>query len=126
LSPTIPIVIVFIARASGTVYDIRLSGDSRTSFLTFYGRFWLEVTLRTANKLTIKYKANEAITDYLLNQYVNPLGPSNEVWASNIIYLKTTEDRMDLAAVADLFSRRIVRWHIDTCMTAYLIGDVLT
>ena len=56
----------------------------------------------------------------LLNQNFNPLGP-NEVWAGDITYLKTGEGWVYLAVVMDLFSRRIVGWHIDKRMTTDLI-----
>ncbi len=50
----------------------------------------------------------------------NPVG-TNQVWAGDVTYLKTGEGWMYLAIVMDLFSRRIVGWHIDKRMTTDLI-----
>tara|TARA_B110000967_G_scaffold22871_1_gene21070 strand:+ start:159 stop:329 length:171 start_codon:yes stop_codon:yes gene_type:complete len=44
------------------------------------------------------------------------------VWAGDITYLRTNEGWMYLAIVMDLYSRRIVGWHIDKRMTSDLIG----
>ena len=49
----------------------------------------------------------------------------NEVWAGDITYLRTHEGWMYLAIVMDLYSRRIVGWHIDKRMTSDLIGRAL-
>ncbi len=47
----------------------------------------------------------------LLNQNFNPI-TANEIWAGDITYLKTPEDWLYLAIVMDLYSRRIVCWHM--------------
>ena len=52
---------------------------------------------------------------------VNPLS-EDEVWAGDITYLRTHKGWMYLAIVMDLYSRRIVGWHIDKRMTSDLIG----
>lgn len=80
----------------------------------------LVVTQRVAYKVTTKRKHSDAVADNLLNQHFNPVGP-NQVWAGDITYLKTGEGWMYLAVVMDLFSRRIVGWHIDKRMTTDLI-----
>ena len=80
----------------------------------------LVVTQRVAYKVTTKRKHHHAVADNLLNQNFNPLG-KNEVWAGDITYLKTKEGWMYLAVVMDLYSRRIVGWHIDKRMTTDLI-----
>ena len=85
----------------------------------------LTVTQRVAYKVTTKRKHSDAVADNLLNMNFNPLAP-NEVWAGDVTYLKTDEGWMYLAVVMDLYSRRIVGWHIDKRMTAELVGKALT
>lgn len=80
----------------------------------------LVVKQRVAYKVTTRRKHGDQVADNLLNQNFNPVA-ANEVWAGDITYLKTAEGWMYLAIVMDLFSRRIVGWHIDKRMTTDLI-----
>ena len=84
----------------------------------------LKVTQRVAYKVTTKRKHSDAVADNLLNQNFNPVAP-DEVWAGDVTYLKTNEGWMYLAIVMDLFSRRIVGWHIDKRMTSDLVCKAL-
>ena len=84
----------------------------------------LQVTQRITYKVTTKRKHSDAVADNLLNLNFNPMGP-NQVWAGDVTYLKTAEGWMYLAIVMDLFSRRIVGWHIDKHMTTELIYKVM-
>lgn len=84
----------------------------------------LDVTQRVAYKVTTKRKHSDQVADNLLNQNFNPVAP-NQVWAGDITYLKTGEGWMYLAVVMDLYSRRIVGWHIDKRMTTDLISKAL-
>lgn len=84
----------------------------------------LKVTQRIAYKVTTKRKAGDKVADNLLNQNFNPVGP-NQVWAGDVSYLKTGEGWMYLAIVMDLFSRRIVGWHVDKRMTTDLVSKAL-
>lgn len=84
----------------------------------------LKVTQRIAYKVTTKRKASDAVADNLLNQNFDPIGV-NEVWAGDVTYLKTGEGWMYLAIVMDLYSRRIVGWHIDKRMTTDLVSKAL-
>ena len=77
-----------------------------------------------AYKVTTKRKHSDRVADNLLNQNFNPLS-EDEVWAGDITYLRTHEGWMYLAIVMDLYSRRIVGWHIDKRMTSDLIGRAL-
>ena len=81
----------------------------------------LIVTRRVAYKVTTKRKHSDAVADNLLNQNFNPIA-SNQVWAGDVTYLRTGEGWMYLAIVMDLYSRRIVGWHIDKRMTAGLVS----
>lgn len=84
----------------------------------------LVVTQRVAYKVTTKRKHSDAVSDNLLNQNFNPVAP-NEVWAGDVTYLKTGEGWMYLAIVMDLYSRRIVGWHIDNRMTTDLVSKAM-
>ncbi len=64
------------------------------------------------------------MADNLLNQNFNPTAP-NEVWAGDVTYLKTGEGWMYLAIVMDLYSCRIVGWHIDKRMTTDLVSRAM-
>ena len=84
----------------------------------------LVVTQRVAYKATTNRKHSDSVADNLLNQCFNPVAP-NEVWAGDVTYLKTVEGWMYLAIVMDLYSRRIVGWHIDKRMTKGLVCKAL-
>jgi putative transposase len=84
----------------------------------------LKVTQRIAYKVTTQRKHSDAVADNLLNQNFNPVAP-NHVWAGDVTYLKTGEGWMYLAIIMDLYSRRIVGWHIDKRMTTDLISKAL-
>jgi putative transposase len=85
----------------------------------------LKVEQRLAYKVTTKRKHSDKVAYNLLNQNFNPLSP-NDVWAGDITYLKTAQGWMYLALVMDLYSRRIVGWHIEKPMTTDLISKAIT
>lgn len=84
----------------------------------------LVVTQRIAYKVTTRRKHSDAVADNLLNQNFNPVAP-NQIWAGDVTYLKTGEGWMYLAIVMDLYSRRIVGWHIDKRMTTDLVSKAM-
>lgn len=84
----------------------------------------LIVTQRIAYKVTTKRKHSDAVADNLLNQNFNPVAP-NQLWAGDVTYLRTGEGWMYLAIVMDLYSRRIVGWHIDKRMTTDLVSKAM-
>jgi transposase InsO family protein len=49
----------------------------------------------------------------------------NKVWVSDITYIWTREGWIYLAAVLDLYSRRVVGWSMDSCMDRSLALDAL-
>jgi putative transposase len=97
-------------------------GRERTR--TLMKKLNLVVKQRVAYKVTTKRKHSDSVAENLLNQNFNPVAP-NEVWAGDVTYLKTGEGWMYLTVVMDLFSRRIVGWHIDKRMTTELVGKAL-
>jgi transposase InsO family protein len=60
----------------------------------------------------------------LLNQDFTVDTP-NAKWVSDITYIPTAQGWLYLAAVLDLFSRRIVGWAMDTTMTTQLVERAL-
>lgn len=91
---------------------------------TLMTQLGLKAKQRQAYKVTTQRKHSDAVADNLLNQNFNPVGP-NQVWAGDVTYLKTAEGWMYLAVVMDLFSRRIVGWHIDKRMTTALVSTAM-
>lgn len=85
----------------------------------------LKVTQRVAYKVTTKRKHSDTLADNLVNMNFNCTAP-NKVWAGDVTYLKADEGWMYLAIVMDLYSRRILYWHISKRMTTYLIAQALT
>lgn len=59
-----------------------------------------------------------------LKQYFTTLN-SNEVWVSDITYIRTHEDQLFLATVLDLFSRKIIALQTGIRQTADLIENAL-
>ncbi|QIR14579.1 IS3 family transposase [Shewanella aestuarii] len=101
---------------------LRKEGFSITRYRTIklMARLKLVVTQRLAYKVTTKRKHSDSVADNLLNMNFNPVGP-NQVWAGDVSYLKTGEGWLYLAVVMDLYSRRIVGWHISKRMTRGLV-----
>ena len=95
---------------------------------TLMRRLNLKVHQRVAYKVTTRRKhhhaLDHALADNLLKQNVRPVA-ANEVWAGDITYLRTQQGWLYLAVVMDLFSRRIVGWHIDKRMTCGLVSKAL-
>lgn len=50
----------------------------------------------------------------------------NKVWVTDITYIWTREGWMYLAAILDLYSRRIVGWSMDSCIDRTLALDALS
>lgn len=93
---------------------------TRYRVINLMRRLNLVVKQRVAYKVTTKRKHSDAVADNLLNMNFNPVAP-NQVWAGDVSYLKTGEGWLYLAVVMDLYSRRIVGWHISTRMTTDLV-----
>jgi putative transposase len=80
----------------------------------------LHVVQRQRYKVTTKSDHDHAIANNHLDQRFNPAQP-NQVWSTDITYLRTAEGWLYLAIVMDLHSRRIVGWAMDRRMTQALI-----
>lgn len=81
-------------------------------------------------KAAKKYKATTnsnhklPVASNLLQQNFNALKP-NEKWVSDITYIWTNEGWLYLAAVMDLYSRKLIGWALSDRMTAILTIDAL-
>ena len=76
-------------------------------------------------KVTTDSKHNLPIAPNLLDRNFNPVAP-NQVWTSDITYLRTDEGWLYLAIVLDLFNREVVGWSLKPRMTADIVTDALT
>ncbi len=68
--------------------------------------------------------ARNHVSDNLLRRDFTASKP-NEKWVSDITYIKVERGFVYLAAIMDLFSRKIIGWSLDTTMTNQLIIDAL-
>lgn len=65
-----------------------------------------------------------AVSDNLLNRAFEASAP-NRKWIADFTYIWTAEGWLYVAAVVDLFSRRVVGWAMKAEMTAQLVTDAL-
>ena len=75
-------------------------------------------------KQTTRANATHPVAANLLAGDFTATAP-NEKWAADITYIPTQEGWLYLAAVLDLFSRRIVGWAMSARMTSELVLDAL-
>jgi len=71
-----------------------------------------------------KAKPGDAVAPDLVNRDFNPIGP-DQVWAADVTQFRTAEGWLYLAAVLDLWSRRVLGWSMGTSATAELVSDAL-
>jgi putative transposase len=64
------------------------------------------------------------VADNLLDRQFHPSG-ANETWLADITYIATREGWLYLAAVEDLYSRRVVGWSLADHMESRLVVDAL-
>ncbi len=65
-----------------------------------------------------------AVSSNLLDRQFAAERP-NQKWVADFTYIWTTEGWLYVAAVIDLFSRRMVGWSMSARMTAQLVADAL-
>ena len=73
---------------------------------------------RTARSDTIATAAD------LVHRNFDPTGP-DVLWAADVTQIRTGEGWLYLAAVLDLWSRRVVGWAMGNAVNADLVGDAL-
>jgi transposase InsO family protein len=69
-------------------------------------------------------RAKAAIAANVLDRQFEARAP-NQKWVADFIYIWTAEGWLYVAAVIDLFSRRVVGWSRGAAMTAQLVTDAL-
>jgi putative transposase len=75
-------------------------------------------------KATTNSKHNNPVADNKLNQDFSASKP-NEKWVTDITYIKTREGWLYLAAILDLYTKKIVGWSVSVTMTTKLVIDAL-
>jgi putative transposase len=75
---------------------------------------------RRRKVLTTDSKHNYGIAPNLVDRNFRPAGP-NQVWATDITYIETTQGWLYLAVVLDLFSRRVVGWSMQPFLDRRLV-----
>lgn len=80
---------------------------------------WTRAFVRTTDS-----RHTLAVADNLLNQDFNPAA-LNKAWVADITYIRTSSGWLYLAAVMDLYSRKIVGYSMSNRMTADLVCTAL-
>lgn len=65
-----------------------------------------------------------AVSQNILDRVFEASAP-NQKWVADFTYIRTAEGWLYVAAVIDLFSRRVVGWSMSANMTAQLVTDAL-
>jgi putative transposase len=84
------------------------------------------ITAKTNRKfrVTTDSNHNRPVAENVLNRRFEPEAP-NQAWTADITYLATGEGWLYLAAVEDLYSRRIVGWSMSSRIDSRLVVDAL-
>jgi len=69
-------------------------------------------------------RSTNAVAPNVLNRTFDAAS-ANRKWVADFTYLWTAEGWLSVAAVVDLFSRRVVGWSMSATMTAQLVTDAL-
>jgi transposase InsO family protein len=85
-----------------------------------------DIRAKTARKFRCTTDSNHdlPIADNLLDRQFDPAAP-NEAWVADITYIPTREGWLYLAAVEDLYSRRVVGWSMADNLESRLVVDAL-
>jgi putative transposase len=84
------------------------------------------IVARTARKFRCTTDSNHdlPVAENLLDRQFSPSG-ANETWLADITYIPTREGWLYLAAVEDLYSRRVVGWSMADHLESRLVVDAL-
>jgi len=77
---------------------------------------------RRAKPTDLGERSEHAIAPNVLDRQFTAAAP-NQKWVADFTYIWTREGWLYVAAVLDLFSRRVVGWSMQTTMTAELVTD---
>jgi transposase InsO family protein len=75
-------------------------------------------------RVTTDSNHNRPVSENVLNRQFGPQAP-NQAWTADITYVATGEGWLYLAAVEDLYSRRIVGWSMSDRIDSRLVVDAL-
>jgi putative transposase len=93
------------------------------------GRYMNEMGLRAVPvknfMVTTDSKHNNEIYPNVLDREFNTSEAPDEAWATDITYIWTSQGWLYLAVVMDLFSRKIVGWHLDQFLNKELAKTAL-
>jgi len=105
-----------------------LRADGETVSLGQVVRLMRENGLRAKQKRKFKVTTdsshNNPVAPNILGGMASP-SCENEIWVTDITYLRTREGWVYLAAIMDLYSRRIVSWTAGPRMTVDLVSQAL-
>ncbi|HEX5269794.1 MAG TPA: IS3 family transposase [Gemmataceae bacterium] len=84
------------------------------------------IAAKTAKKFRCTTDSNHdlPVAENLLGRQFDPASP-NEAWVADITYIPTREGWLYLAAVEDLYSRRVVGWSMADRLASRLVADAL-
>jgi putative transposase len=84
------------------------------------------IRAKTARKFRCTTDSNHGlpVAENLLGRQFDPESP-NEAWVADITYIPTREGWLYLAAVEDLYSRRVVGWSMSERLESRLVVDAL-
>ena len=82
-------------------------------------RLGLRVKIKRRYRVTTQSRHDLPVADNVLNRKFKHVSP-NQAWVSDITYVWSAQGWLYLAVVMDLYSRRIVGWHLDRSMTQAL------
>jgi len=84
------------------------------------------IAAKTAKKFRCTTDSNHdlPVAENLLGRQFDPASP-NEAWVADITYIPTREGWLYLAAVEDLYSRRVVGWSLAEHLESRLVVDAL-
>jgi len=75
-------------------------------------------------KATTPYKHDGLVADNLLQQRFSAQ-KANQVWVSDITFIRTREGWLYLAVILDVFNRQIIGWSMDSQLSHELLLDAL-
>jgi transposase InsO family protein len=86
-----------------------------------------DIQAKTARRFRVRTTDSNhdlPVADNLLDRQFNP-SQANEAWVADITYIPTREGWLYLAAVEDLYSRRVVGWSMADHVESRLVVDAL-
>ena len=86
----------------------------------------LGLVVKRKRRFVLTTDSNHAlpVAENVLNRDFTP-AQKNRVWTTDITYIWTMQGWVYLAVVIDLYSRRVVGWHIDRSMETALVSRAL-